>query len=79
MLQPLKLYKSSNDIFTDLDLTDNEAKALIDIFQDYWEIQYNQEEKHVYTKKPWVGAQTLRNEEQLYWINFVIWTYIKRD
>lgn len=79
MLQPLKLYRSRNEIFTDLDLTDNEMNALTDLFEDHGEIQYNQEEKHVYTKKPWKSAQTFRDEERLYWINFVIWTYIKRD
>lgn len=76
MLQPLKLYRSRNEIFIDLDLTDNEMNALTDLFEDHGEIQYNQEEKHVYTKKPSKSAQTFRDEERLYWINFVIWTYI---
>lgn len=79
MLQPLKLYKTKNDIFVDLDLWKDEMDALINFFEDYWEIQYNQEEKHVYTVKPSKNAITHRDEVHLYWLNFIVWTYTKRD
>lgn len=79
MLQPLKSYKSNNEIFTDLDLNQDEMNALITLFEDYWDIQYNQEEKHVYTVKPWKNAITHRDEVHLYWLNFILWTYTKRD
>lgn len=75
MLQPLKLYKTKNEIFVDLDLWKDEMDALINLFEDYWEIQYNQEEKHVYTVKPSKDAITNRDEVHLYWLNFIVWTY----
>lgn len=75
MLTPLKLYQSRNEIFTDLDLEENEMQALIDLFQDYWEFEYDEETKHCYTPKPWKKAITHRIEKEYRGIQFVIWTY----
>lgn len=66
MLHPLKLYKTRNEIFTDLDLSKDEMDALINLFEDHGEIQYDQEEKHVYTVKPSKNAITHRDEVHLY-------------
>ena len=75
MLNPLKLYKNRNDIFTDLSLEKNEMDALIDIFEDYGEFEYDSETRHCYTKKPGPTATTHRLEKIYRGINFVIWTY----
>jgi len=78
MLKPLKSYKTRNEIFTDLDLTQDEMNALITLFEDHGEIQYDQDEKHVYTVKPSKDAITHRDEVHLYWLKFIVWTYSLR-
>lgn len=75
MLQPLKLYKSRNEIFTDLDLEETVMQALMDIFEDYGEFEYDEEQKHCYTPKLWKQAITHRLEKEYRGIQFVIWTY----
>jgi len=75
MLQPLKSYKTRNDIFTDLDLEENEMQALTDIFEDYGEFDYDKKEHHCYTPKPGKQAITHRLEKEYRGITFTIWTY----
>lgn len=79
MLKQLKSYNNSQEIFTDLDLEENEMQALIDIFERYWKFEYDQEEKNCYTPKPWKNFSTHRLEETYRGINFVIWTYSTRN
>lgn len=79
MLVPLKFYHSRNDIFTDLDIEETVMQALIDIFEDYGEFEYDEETKHCYTPKPGKGAITHRLEKEYRGITFVIWTYTNRD
>lgn len=78
-MKPLKFYKSRNDIFTDLNLSENEMNALYDIFERYWIFEYDEDTHHCYTPKPWKQAITHRLEETYRGINFVIWTYTNKD
>lgn len=53
--------------------------ALIDIFEDYGEFEYDYETKHCFTPKPGKTAPTHRLEKVYRGINFVIWTYTNKD
>lgn len=75
----MKFYHNKNDIFTDLSIEKNEMDALIDIFEDYGEFEYDYETKHCFTPKPGKTAPTHRLEKVYRGINFVIWTYTNKD
>lgn len=87
MLKPLKSYQSRNDIYTDLDLSENEMSALYDIFEIYGAFQYDEVKRHCFLKKPDISEaekdkgfrmHSTREEEQHRGIDFVIWKSDKR-
>lgn len=79
MLKPLKSYKNRNDIFVDLDLIENEMQALLDIFEDYWEFQYDEPELHCYMPKYGAHIRWNRIEKQYRNNNFIIWISTDKD
>lgn len=87
MLNPLKSYKNRNDIFTDLDLSENEMQAVYDIFEQYGPFDYDHITRHCFLAKPILldseadkgyRIHTKRLEETYRGIDFVVWVSEKR-
>lgn len=75
MLSKLVRYKNRNDIMVDLDKDTNEAEALMDIFDELWEFDYDPITRHCFQVRniPKVGSWD-REERTIRNIKFVIWT-----
>lgn len=47
-LSHLTEYRTRVQVWTSLDLSNEEASALVDILQDFWPFKYDQEKKIIY-------------------------------